>query len=144
NPHIIPIEWPTAYLPSMKRFMPSKQYLHSPAVDPSSFQNRFARGIARINGDKGLSNFFDQRRIQVTVRREAAVTIARAGPDDPEAFGGQLTLCLQSLDGPPAYRTAIILAPTNPLDDIALIRTGVALAFVIETAKSQSMRRIEP
>jgi hypothetical protein len=72
------------------------------------------------------------------------VTVARAGPDDPEASGGQLTLCLQSLDSPPAYRAGIILAPTNPLYDIALIRTFVALAFVIEAAESQIMRRIEP
>jgi len=111
---------------------------------PFALQNRFARGIAWINGDKGPSDFFDQHRIQVAVRREAAVTVARAGPDDPEASGGQLTLCLQSLDGPSAHRTGIIFAPTKPLYDIALIRTGVALAFVIEAAKSQIMRRIVP
>ena len=111
---------------------------------PLALQNRFARGIAWINGDKGPSDFFDQHRIQVAVRREAAVTVARAGPDDPEASGGQLTLGLQSLDGPPAHRTGIILVSTNPLHDIALIGTGVALAFVIEAAESQIMRRIEP
>jgi hypothetical protein len=49
-----------------------------------------------------------------------------------------------AVDGPPAHRTGIVLAPTNPLYDIALIGTGVALAFVIEAAKSQIMRRIEP
>ena len=114
------------------------------SLAPLALQNRLARGMARINGDESLSDFFDQRRIQVAVRREAAVTVARAGPDDPEASGGQLTLCLQSLDGPPAHRTGIILASTNPLYDIALIRTGVALAFVIEAAESQIMRRIEP
>src|SRR5215469_9423961 len=94
------------------------------SLAPFALQNRFARGIARINGDEGLSDFFDQHWIQVAVRREAAVTVARAGPDDPEASGGQLTLRLQSLDGPPAHRTGIILAATNPLYDIALIRTS--------------------
>src|SRR5262245_33895704 len=35
-----------------------------------ALQNRFARGIVRIDGDECLSNFFDQYRIQVAVRRE--------------------------------------------------------------------------
>ena len=75
----------------------------------------------RIDCDKGLSDLLDQRRIQVAVRGETAVTVARAGPDDPEILGRQTPLCLQAFDGPPAYRTGIILAPTDPLHDIALI-----------------------
>src|SRR6516225_6926897 len=111
---------------------------------PLALQNRFACGIVRIDGDEGLSDLLDQHRIQVAVRGKAAVAVARAGPDDPEDPGRQNPLCLQALDGSPAHRTGIVLAPTNPLHDIALIGTGLALAFVIEAADSQIMRRIEP
>ena len=86
-----------------------------------ALQNRFPRGIVGIDGDKGPSDLLDQHRIQVAVRCETAVTVARAGPDDPEDPRRQNPLCLQALDGPPAHRTGIILAPTDPLHDIALI-----------------------
>src|SRR6266852_4896831 len=75
----------------------------------------------RIDGDKGLGDLLDQRRIHVAVRRKTAVTVARTGPYDPEAAWRQFALCPQGLDGPPAHRTGIILAPTDPLHDIALI-----------------------
>src|SRR5262249_23436917 len=88
---------------------------------PLALQNRFPRGIVRIDVDKGQSDLLDQHGIQVAVRGETAVTVARAGPDDPEGPGRQNPLCLQTHDRPPAHRTGIILAPTDPLHDIALI-----------------------
>jgi hypothetical protein len=46
------------------------------------------------------------------VRREAAVTVARAGPDDPEASGGQLTLCLRR-----DWRSYILLVTAFSVDN---------------------------
>jgi hypothetical protein len=90
-------------------------------IAPLALQNRFAGGILRIDGDKGLRDLFDQRRIHVAVRRETAVAIARTGPYDPEALWGQSPLCLQGLDSPPTHSTGIVLVPADPLHDIALI-----------------------
>src|SRR5215469_3134853 len=55
-----------------------------------ALQNRSPRGIVRIDGDEGLSDLLDQHRIQVAVRGETAVTVARTGPDDPKAPRRQL------------------------------------------------------
>src|SRR5712664_3717412 len=90
-------------------------------IAPFALQSRFAGGILRIDSDKGLGDLLDQRRVHVAVRRETAMTIARTGPYDSQALWRRSAVCPQGLDGPPTHGTGIVLVPTDPLHDIALI-----------------------
>ena len=118
--------------------MPGTKALHA-----SPSKTALPAGSRASIANKSLGNLMDQHRIHVAVCREAAVTVPRTGPYDPQAVRRHSPRCLEDLYGPPTYSTSIVFSPADPLYDIALVLIGTGLALFTEATDCQIMCRIE-